>query len=599
MFLIFINTISLQISRQCPRVSPILYADDKALVPNIQHTEAYSFDKYMTELKKALKLLTAWCHESRMLFGEKKTELVIFEGAQESKPQHIALYSNMKLTNFTIRIVPSYTYLGLIMDRRLNWNRHMEHTLKKARVDSYKLTRIAIATPTPHPPAIRALCVGYLRPRCTYGFTFWAHELTSDEIRKYQSAFLQPMRRCLFLPSTTHQLGIFVEFNTPSFSAYRAKCQLAWYKRAASLPATHPTKQIFNIEMKIPAQTKPWNYLTPWKYAPPSRIARFDTYNEIKDKLIAFINTQQPNNPLTTFIQAHPKNPEQLTKQYITLIQMWITHLEWRTSITFGDIIYESDTIKTSRLRPKTTTSAERKEKFLEYHNKGKNDRKEDEVKEEKKDNENKEEEQQEEQKEDDEEQEEKKHNNNNNIVIPAAAPPAPPIPNIPHDDISILSKHHSTAPLKECKSIPSRSHFLYHVDDLHIATRARLRHNRVYTQSNRLKFPSNPEEKKILPYCTHPPCLASKLHEDIKHLLLDCPRYSTTRTTLIKDLSAKHYNDPLSIRLITDSIPIIPASSKAKQALYLHILQLTATFITSIIALRSIDKTLLPLTNS
>ena len=94
------------------------------------------------------------------------------------------------------------------------------------------------------------------------------------------------------------------------------------------------------------------NYLTPWKYAPPSRIARFDTYTEINDKLIAFINTQVPYNPLTTFIQAHPKNPEQLTKQYITLIQMWITHLEWRTSITFGDIIYESDTIKTSRLRP-------------------------------------------------------------------------------------------------------------------------------------------------------------------------------------------------------------------------------------------------------
>ena len=35
-----------------------------------------------------------------MFFGEKKTELVIFEGAQESKPQLIALYSNMKLTNF-------------------------------------------------------------------------------------------------------------------------------------------------------------------------------------------------------------------------------------------------------------------------------------------------------------------------------------------------------------------------------------------------------------------------------------------------------------------------------------------------------------------
>ena len=594
------------------------------LAPNV-NIKPYDARAYMLQLQTSLDLLSNWCRLSRMKFGEKKTELIVFCGAQKERPDYIPLYSQLKLTDFIIRRVDTYTYLGLILDKKLNWNKHAQHALRTARSDTYKLTRIATTTSKPHPPALRALCVGYLRPRCTYGFMFWAHSLTTTEIRKLQSAFLQPLRRCLGLPSTTHQLGLYVEYNTPSMSAFRAHCLLSWYKRVANLPPSHPTFKIYTIERTIPKQTLPENYLAPIKYAPPTRIALYDTYKEIHDKLIDFITTQDPNSHLPTILST--TNINSLTKQQLSLIQMWITHLEWRHTMTFGDTVDHSDET-TTRRKPKTITSKDRKKRAtIARASKQQlsiaptstssissqsvsNDSKEPEWKEHKYDSDW-------ESDDDEHKQDNNEHkqllpsiNNNNNQPILSQANIHSHLnaiqgtdekQHIIIDDDSRptnVSKHQSSAPLltSNCKTEPRRSYYLYHTDDPHLITRARLRHNRVNNQPNRSRFPSNADEKLIPPYCTHPTCLAAKLIEDVPHILLHCPRYQTARDTLSTTLKTTYgLTGPLTVGLITESIPY--ADTALRKQFFTNILLLTATFITSIFINRATDNTLIPLT--
>jgi hypothetical protein len=642
LFLIFINDISKEISHQCPTISPLLYADDKALAPNMDAT--YNEHRYLRDLQQALDLLTDWCGRSRMKFGEKKTETVVFYGAQQLSPSYLNRCKALTLTNFQIRTVPTYTYLGLILDYRLNWNSQYQHALKTARADSYQLTRIATATSKPHPPAIRALCVGYLRPRCTYGFMFWAHSLTEKQIRKLQAAFLQPLRRCIHLPVTTHQLGIFVEYNCPSLSAFRAHSLLSWTKRAALLDTTHPTRKVLIRENDIPAKRLPHNYLKPIKYAPPSLIARYDTLKEIKDKLPTFITFHDPSSPLPDLITSD-RPISRYSKQELSLIQMWITHHEWRTGTTFGDRILNTDNTPSTRLRKRTATNQNRRLKRaalaathppappsipstesvrLSDSDSGDSDWREHKYDSDSVPNQG-------EQKLNDNREVAStnilnNHQNNENqsparpnsdhaqdaIPQPLLSLTQSSLAQLQSDPPGIIAAelrnpqiynksrrklHTTTAPLLTCKHGPRRSYYLY-AKDPHIPFRARLRHNRVNSQQNRHEFPSSTDENKISPYCTHPTCLASKLIDDVPHTLLNCPRHATARNKLKHSLAAKHnHTEPLSVSLITGSIPFI--STENTKQLFTSILSLTSIFLSSIITDRATDPSLIPLTYS
>lgn len=660
LFLVFINDVSKQITEKCPTVSPLLYADDKALAPNIYYKGSYNVTTYIRDLQTALNLLTTWCGLSRMKFGEKKTEVVAYCGAQKDKPEHVLRYSCLKLTDFTIRVVPSYTYLGLTVDRKLNWNAQYNRVLKIARSDSYKLTRISIATSDPHPAAIRTLCVGYLRPRCTYGFAFWSHSLTQSKIRKLQAAFVQPLRRCLSLPITTHQLGILVEYNCPSLSAFRAHCLLSWTRRAATSDPTHPTRRLYKTDITPGKKTLEKNYLNPIKYAPTSLIAHYDTMREAKDKLPIFITTHDPHSTLPDTITDKPI--KDLTKEELSQLQMWITHLEWRTGTTFGDRILSTDTAPTTRLLPRTTPNTERKERSNRkpaaipipnpaagsfplstipsaslplpaapaLASEGDSDS---DWREHKYDS-------------DSDSDNNEEDGNDMSYTIPSSTAsalsnydnledPSPFLPPLDDDDVkSLMSSispapdptspppqqapppplprpaprpqpnftsrriHITTAPLLLCKNAPQRSHYLYHTEDRMLTMRARLRHNRVHNQDNRHCFPSPEDEKKVSPYCTHPTCLNTKHIDDVSHILLHCPRHTTSRNTLTQSLATKHsYTDPLSISLITGSIPYL--NNDSRRQLFTSILSLTTTFLLSIMSDRATDPTLVPLTKS
>ncbi|MGH2639097.1 MAG: reverse transcriptase domain-containing protein [Rhabdochlamydiaceae bacterium] len=330
LFLIYINSISIKISTQCKLVTPLLLADDKALIPStnkLGNKSPFIISDYLIDLRQALSLLSTWAAEARVQFGASKTKLVAFCGRQ-----HIDFtpFSNLQLTDFTVDVADSYTYLGITFHRKLTWQPHFRQVLQQARRDSYCITRIATATKHPHFHSIRTLCIGFIRARCTYGFLFWGNTLTQSSIRLLQSAFIQPLRRCVSLPKTTHQLSLFVEANAPSFTAFLHQLHLRWLYRSRSLNLDHPTRTLFTLDTQSGAKLK--KPLIPMKYAYIPVLTKYRTLNYINTDIIPFIRQQQPTNPILADLDpiTHGITRNQCIPLVTTQLALWITHYEWR-----------------------------------------------------------------------------------------------------------------------------------------------------------------------------------------------------------------------------------------------------------------------------
>jgi hypothetical protein len=216
-FIVFINSAAqlidqLQQELGCatPPVHIILFADDIAILPDTTHKD------WQDNFQKALDKLTQWAAENRMQFSSDKSQIVYFNRAR-SKLQ--SLTPAFQLCGFQLEVVRHYPYLGLWLQSNLRWDVHYSHVRAAAKSDAYMIARLIRSSSTPCFPAIRALCMGYLRPRCTYAFALWRP--TDKQLRSLQSLFLRPLLRVLSLPWTTNSYAVLTEANCPGFTEYR------------------------------------------------------------------------------------------------------------------------------------------------------------------------------------------------------------------------------------------------------------------------------------------------------------------------------------------------------------------------------------------
>ena len=217
LFNIFINSLAKRISKACPRLNMQLYADDIAIQPRAlplvdgrrpkaRPPTSRSHPIYDVDFPNAFRLLNQWCAETRMRFGESKTEWVVFDVRKGPfNPDQYKQLKGLRLCGFVPRVVEEYKCLGVTHHRRLTWHTQTNEALARIRKDSYLICRITHPPAAPHFSAVRALCLGYMRPRCTYAFAFWSP--TGKQMRQIQAAFLRPIQRVLGLPTSSHHLG--------------------------------------------------------------------------------------------------------------------------------------------------------------------------------------------------------------------------------------------------------------------------------------------------------------------------------------------------------------------------------------------------------
>lgn len=344
LFSVFINSIMVAISKRCPCLSLILFADDISIAPDITHTslsrisKPRKYKRMAFNLQLALNILTLWCEVSGEEFSSVKSQIVVFSRSRSIPP---TLLPSFYLCGFRLSVVDEYQYLGVWFHRNLNWKKQEQSVIARARRDQYLISRVINAKGAPQFPAIRQLCISYLRARCTYALEMW--QPSDSCLRTLQALFLYPMLKSLGLPRFSHHLGALADTDCVSFVVLRQQLLLRFLIRACRLPATHPTHLSATGDMNTytsarAAALKPkclmpviWEALltqSAWIQLLPSLGLYVTPVPAAATQVLAHVSAQAsvPVSPSSTAVSCLLH----FTREQVDRLALPLTHLEWR-----------------------------------------------------------------------------------------------------------------------------------------------------------------------------------------------------------------------------------------------------------------------------
>ena len=292
LFLLFINPIAMQIAQQCPVIRMPMFADDIAILPKTEKefcqwwaspaavAERREVEQeanggagvqaintavgmcakfsmslfwrdrcYAIQMQRALQLLSEWLLRVGMQANSSKTKLVVFTSRQaanqswttdEAIERRDHWYHHLELDGFRVSLARQYEYLGLLLDAGLEWTDHINGVLRRARAASNLVCRLfASLQHAPHPRAALRLVQSLVVPTISYGIHFWL--LTApcvsrhqDSVDQLHTVILRPLRMAVDLPTTTHRLGVLVDFGLPSLHDLALKSLMRYYSRYLS-----------------------------------------------------------------------------------------------------------------------------------------------------------------------------------------------------------------------------------------------------------------------------------------------------------------------------------------------------------------------------
>ena len=152
----------------------VAYADDVAILISGQ------FPSVMRELMQtALDQIVNWAGENGLRINPSKTELVLFTG-RRVVPQ----FPLPHIGNTQLNLSPQVKYLGLTLDRKLNWRTTVEERIKKATIAFFTCKRLFGRNWGLRPQMVYWLYISIVRPILTYGALVWWTATRRATIRK-------------------------------------------------------------------------------------------------------------------------------------------------------------------------------------------------------------------------------------------------------------------------------------------------------------------------------------------------------------------------------------------------------------------------------
>ena len=210
LFIIYIHDLIAFIHSVCIKIN--LFADDIVIWASWVLLDTHP-GVVMKEMQEALNKLSTWASTWKITFSSSKTQMVIFYAAA-SLPLAWRSFT-LTLSGFAIVIVDSYTYLGVILHRQLDWTLHIKEVIRKATATSHQIARLAFYTIRSRPslPVIRQLISTVLIPKIAYGLPFinLHPNPTHPLMLQLKRLLIIPLRRSLGLPHNAHHDSIFIE----------------------------------------------------------------------------------------------------------------------------------------------------------------------------------------------------------------------------------------------------------------------------------------------------------------------------------------------------------------------------------------------------
>ena len=161
LWVLVVNEVLLQIRSGGCQV--IAYADDLTII------HRGKFPAILSELmQRSLNQLCSWANKSGLGINPSKTELVLF-----NKKHNTPQVSPPTLNGVQLKLSNHAKYLGLILDRKLDWKLNTEERIKKANIALYSCKNAIGRKWGCSPAAVHWLYTTIVRPILLYGALVW------------------------------------------------------------------------------------------------------------------------------------------------------------------------------------------------------------------------------------------------------------------------------------------------------------------------------------------------------------------------------------------------------------------------------------------
>jgi len=207
MFIIYIN----DLPNTTNSFSPIIYADDTTLLTSLNFT---SLNNSYPSLNQELNLISDWLKVNKLSLNIEKTKAMIFH-----TPNRRINPPTLIIDEIQIDYVEKFNFLGLIIDKNLKWNFHVDAVAKKVCKTLGIMNRLKRLLPKHALLNIyNALILSYLN----YGLINWGHK--ADRLLKLQK---RAVRIITNSPYNAHSNNLFKQLN---LLKVRDLCALHDYK---------------------------------------------------------------------------------------------------------------------------------------------------------------------------------------------------------------------------------------------------------------------------------------------------------------------------------------------------------------------------------
>ena len=114
-----------------------------------------------------------------LTFNDKKTEVVLFTRKTKGKP-----LKNIKVNNKPVEYSKGAKYLGVYLDDKLSFRKHIEEKINKCKKHLFALKSIIGKRWGTNPKLMKWAYVGIVRPKLTYACHLWYHKITKSMMEK-------------------------------------------------------------------------------------------------------------------------------------------------------------------------------------------------------------------------------------------------------------------------------------------------------------------------------------------------------------------------------------------------------------------------------
>lgn len=156
------------------------YADDLAI--SISHFNGFK-EEIAKRMNNAMEIVEKWCNETGLSVNPDKSSMISFSLSKKNTIQNkITLYEK------PIKQVKNTTFLGIVLDEKLNWNEHINKLANKSRRTLWTTRAMVSKNWGINPTNMKWVYNQIIIPRITYGSIIWwkkTQEITT--IKKLES----------------------------------------------------------------------------------------------------------------------------------------------------------------------------------------------------------------------------------------------------------------------------------------------------------------------------------------------------------------------------------------------------------------------------